>query len=199
MLIAVQLERRYTKDRDPGTVPEHGRRGADGLRHRGRGADVLLQARQRAHPFRGGAAGRHPEGPLGVQPLHQPGGRPGAPGDRARPHGGAGLPGRRRGRAAEARGPRDQARGDHARHGHLHRRLVRRLRHPDPHRSGGGGQVQPDHVQPRRPVPEGAAHLHGPGPREAADRQEKLWEIMPAATVEYSGSEDTEVPEAPWW
>lgn len=33
-------------------------------------------------------------------------------------------------------------------------------------------------------------------PEKQRIAQEKLWEIMPAATVEYSGSEDTEVPEA---
>ena len=196
MLIAVQLERRYTKPEILEQYLNTVAWGGTGLRHRGRRADVLLQARERAHPLRGGAAGRHPEGPLGVQPVHQLGGRPGAAGDRARPDGGAGVPGRRRGRAAQEGAARAESRRGHAGDGHLHRRLVRRLRHPDPHRSRGSGQVQPDHFSPDDLYQKGLRIYTALDPEKQRIVQEKLWEIMPAATVEYSGSEDTEVPEA---
>ena len=73
--LAIKLSQKWSKDQDPRRVPEHRLLRQPRLRRRGRGADVLLQAREPADAAAGGAARRAAAGAVGLRPVPQPAGR----------------------------------------------------------------------------------------------------------------------------
>ena len=67
--LAIKLSARWLEGLDPRPVHEPGLLRQPRLRDRGRGADVLLEARARAHPRPGGAARRPAAGAVGLRPA----------------------------------------------------------------------------------------------------------------------------------